>query len=133
VTRVSPRTCPDGSQQRPRPGRRCGQCRELAKAHPQRRDGSGADDRWYRELDEVRSEVFREMEITALDPHYIGPPPAAFAQAARLASFGAVHQAEMASPNRPSWLRPGRQAPGLAARRHRAGRPAPQPRSGRVR
>lgn len=108
--------------------------RELAKAYPQDRDGSGAGDRWFRELDEVRSEVFRQMEITALDPHYIGPEPTAFARAARLASFGAVAQAENTSPSRPSWVRtrPDSQAPGPAPRRRQPAGP-PRHRAGRMR
>jgi hypothetical protein len=108
--------------------------RQLARAYPQHRDGSGAGDRWYRELEEARSEVFRQMEITALDPYYIGPQPAAFAEAARLASFGAVSRAEMASPQRPSWLRtrPGRLTPGQAPRRRQVS-PAARARAGRPR
>lgn len=97
--------------------------RQLARAYPQHRDGSGVGDRWHRELEDVRAEVFRQMEITALDPFYIGPQPAAFAQAARLASFGAVTRAELASPQRPNWLRPRPARPALLrpARRRPAG------------
>jgi len=96
--------------------------RELAQAYPQHPGGSRAGERWYTELSGVSGEVFRQMEIMALDPQYSGPQPLEFAQATRLAFTGAALQAMATSRNRPSWPTPptARREPGRAARRRPA-------------
>jgi hypothetical protein len=55
-------------------------------------------------LDEVRDELFRQMQIQATDPGYRGPDLHTFTRAVREASRGAALQAMSASPNKGSWI-----------------------------
>jgi hypothetical protein len=55
-------------------------------------------------LDEIRGELFEQMQIQATDPSYHGPEPHKFIRAVREASYGADLQAMAASPNRAAWI-----------------------------
>ena len=55
-------------------------------------------------LDDVRSELFTQLQIQATSPSYSGPDPHRFIRAVHEASRGAALQAMAASPNRAAWI-----------------------------
>jgi hypothetical protein len=77
--------------------------RELTQARP--RQGTNETGEWAAELASVRTEVFGQLMIAAVDPAYAAPVPWGFAVAAEITSAGAVEQTMTASQDRHRELR----------------------------